>query len=402
MRTEKMHALDGIRVLELAQLWAVPGAGMYLGDQGAEVIKVEPPWGDEGRRVVTSGPIKAGDREVTRHFLPLNRNKKSIGIDITKKEGIKIVHKLAKTADVVLHNYRPEASRRLEIDFETFHRLNPRLIYLGFSPYGQKGPYVNKPGYDRVIQAVSGVHGRRTLPDGTPLAAGVWVADCSVPMLIAYGVTLALLMREKTGKGQKVNTSLLSSAIAMQSVELVRAETERSSQFKSFADQAMFAPYACRDDKWLILVVVSNKEWAALARSLDIEHLTDDPSYTTAIKRSENSSELFQLLSGIFSTKPRDEWVELLEVAGVPSAPVLRPEEVFDNPQILENEFIIEADDPRVGRMKMMGIPVNLSDAPGSIRRLAPELGEHTEEVLLELGYKKEQVNALRREKVII
>ncbi len=397
-----MHALDGIRVLELAQMWAVPGAGMYLGDQGAEVIKVEPPWGDESRRVVTSRPIEAGDKEVTRHFLPLNRNKKSIAIDITRKEGIEIIYRIVGTADVLLHNYRPEACKRLGIDFETVHQINPRLIYLGFSPYGEKGPYVDKPGYDRVIQAVSGVHGRRALPDGTPLAAGVWIADCSVPMLIAYGVTLALLMREKTGKGQKVDTSLLSGAIAMQSVELVRAETEKASQFQSFADQAMFAPYVCMDDKWFILVVVSNKEWAALNQVLDLTHLTDDPRYSTALKRSENSSELFQILSGVFSTKPRDEWLQLLETAGVPCAPILKPEEVFDHPQMLENEFIIDVDDPRVGRMKMMGIPVRLSDAPGDIRMLAPDLGEHTDEVLLTLGYQKAAIETLRREKIIV
>lgn len=397
-----MHALDGIRVLELAQMWAVPGAGMYLGDQGAEVIKVEPPWGDEGRRVVSSSPIKAGDREVTRHFLPLNRNKKSIGIDITRKEGIEIVYRLAETADVLLHNYRPEACKRLGLDFKTFHQINPRLVYLGFSPYGEKGPYVDKPGYDRVIQAVSGVHGRRALPDGTPLAAGIWIADCSAPMLIAYGITLALLMREKTGKGQKVDTSLLSGAIAMQSVELVRAETEKASRFKSFADQAMFAPYVCLDDRWLILAVVSSKEWRALNQALDLTHLTDDPRYATALKRSENSTELFQVLSGVFSTKPRDEWLAILETEGVPSAPVLTPEEVFDHPQMLENEIIIDVDDPRVGRMKMMGIPVRLSDAPGGIRTLAPELGEHTEEILLTLGYQKEAIGELRQEKIVV
>ncbi|MFC1886495.1 CaiB/BaiF CoA transferase family protein [Thermodesulfobacteriota bacterium] len=397
-----MHALDGIRVLELAQMWAVPGAGMYLGDQGAEVIKVEPPWGDECRRVVTSSPIKTGDREVTRHFLPLNRNKKSIAIDITRKEGIEIVYRLAETADVLLHNYRPGACKRLGIDFETFRQINPRLIYLDFSPYGKKGPYVNKPGYDRVIQAVSGVHGRRALSDGTPMAAGVWIADCSAPMLIAYGVALALLMREKTGKGQKVDTSLLSSAIAMQSVELVKAETEKEDRFQSFADQAMFAPYVCMDDKWLILVVVNNKEWAALNRALDLTHLTDDPRYATALKRSENSHELFQVLSGVFSTKSRDEWLDILEAADVPSAPILKPEEIFNHPQMLENEIIIDVDDPRVGRMKMMGIPVKLSDAPGDIRMLAPELGEHTEEVLLGLGYQSEVIEALRQKKIIV
>ena len=397
-----MNALDGIRVLELAQMWAVPGAGMYLGDQGAEIIKVEPPWGDEGRRVVASSPIKIGDREVTRHFLPLNRNKKSIAIDVTKKEGLEIVYEISKTADVLLHNYRPEACRRMGIDFETMHNINPRLIYLGFSPYGEKGPYVNKPGYDRVIQAVSGAYGKRTRSDGTSLDAGVWIADCSVPMLIAYGVTLALFMREKTGKGQKVSTSLLGSALAMQSVDLVRAEIEKSDPIQSLAHQAMFAPYVCRDGKWFILVVVSNKEWTALTGALGMAHLAEDSKCATALGRSENSDELFRILGGIFTTKPRKEWLNILDDAGVPCAPVLKPEEVFDDPQVLENEFIVEVDDPRVGRMKMLGIPVRLSDAPGRIRSLAPDLGQHTDEVLLDLGYQREAIGALRRKKIIV
>ncbi|MBW1819284.1 MAG: CoA transferase [Deltaproteobacteria bacterium] len=396
-----MGALDGIRVLELAQMWAVPGAGMYLGDQGAEIIKVEPPWGDEGRRIMSSSPIKTGDRELARHFFPINRNKKSIAIDMTKKEGLEIVHKISKTADILLHNYRPEACRRMGIDFETMHKINPRLIYLGFSPYGEKGPYVNKPGYDRVIQAVSGTYARQAAPGGSPIDAGVWIADCSVPMLIAYGVTLALFMRERTGKGQKVSASLLGSALAMQSVELVRANIEDPNQIQNLADQAMFSPYICRDGKWFILVVVTNKEWVALSRTIGRADLSEKAGYGTALGRSANSDELFRILCEKFATRPRKEWLDLLDDAGVPNAPILKPAEVFENPQILQNEYIIEVDDPRVGPMKMLGIPVRLSDAPGSIRTLAPELGQHTSEVLAELGYGGNEVKTLRSNKVV-
>jgi len=399
--TEMRYALEGIKILDLSQMWAVPGSGMYLADQGAEVIKVEPKWGDEGRRLLTASPIETEKGPVTRHFLPLNRNKRSIVIDITTDEGREILYKLAENADVMLQNYRPEVRKRLKVDYETMHGINPRLIYLDFSPFGLKGPHVNKPAYDRVVQAMSGIHGRRYLPDGTPLAGGVWVADCATPILIAYAVALALLMREKTGQGQRIEVSLLGGTIAMQSVEMVRAEREKASPARSYADQAMFAPYAVQDGKWLIVIIVQDREFARLCKVLDLEHLANDPKFVNSAKRAENSEVLYPIVSAAFSTKSRDEWLKLLEEADVPCAPILTPAEVFDHPQMVENELIVEVDDPRVGKVKMMGIPLKLADAPGSIRRLAPDLGQHTDEILLEAGYDKAHINQLRQKNII-
>ena len=184
--------LEGIKVVDLAQVWAVPGAGMYLGDQGADVIKIEPPWGDEARRLLTASPIRMKDGStIPRHFLPLNRNKRSIVVDITKQEGLAIVYRLITQSDVFLHNLRPAAITKLRLDYDTAINLNPRIIYLDFHAYGPKGPLSGRPAYDRLVQAYSGVHGRRTLPDEAPLSAGVWVADCATPILIAYGIALA-------------------------------------------------------------------------------------------------------------------------------------------------------------------------------------------------------------------
>ena len=395
------YALEGIKVLDLSQMWAVPGAGMYLGDQGADVIKIEPKWGGEGRRLLTASPIETERGPITRHFLPINRNKRSIAIDITTDEGREILYKLAESADVMLQNYRPETRKRLKVDYETMHRINPRLIYLDFSPYGLKGPYVNKPGYDRVVQSLSGIHGRRHLPDGTPLAGGVWVADCATPMLIAYGVALALLMREKTGQGQRLEASLLGGTIAMQSVELVRAQSEKASPPRSYADQAMYAPYVGQDGKWLIIIIVQDQEFVRLCQVLDLEHLPNDPNFVTHAKRAENSETLYPIVAAVFATKPRDEWIRLLEEADVPCAPILTPAEVFDHPQTVQNELIVEVDDPRVGKVKMMGIPLKIADAPGSIRRLAPDLGQHTDEILLAVGYNKAKIEQLRQNGVV-
>lgn len=328
-----VYPLEGIKVLDLSQMWAVPGSGMYLADQGADVIKVEPTWGDEGRRLLSASALETESGPLSRHFLPLNRNKRSIAIDIRREEGKEIIRRLAKRADILLQNYRPEACQKLGLDYETMHGINSRLIYLCFSSFGTKGPYVNKPAYDRVVQAIGGSHGRRRLPDGTPVSAGVWLADCATPILIAYGVTLALLMREKTGQGQKVEVSLLGGVIAMQSVELVRAEKEQASPPRSYADQALYAPYAGQDGEYLIIVVIADKEWARLCKALGIEHLVTDSRFATHEKRAENSDVLYQILEGIFSSKTRDEWLTLLEEEDVPYAPILSPEEVFDHPQ---------------------------------------------------------------------
>ena len=396
-----MFPLEGLRVLDISQVWAVPGSGMYLGDQGADVIKVEPPWGDECRRLLTASPIQTEKGPLSRHFLPINRNKRGIAVNLRINEGREIIYKLVEGADVFLHNYRPEACKRLGYDYETLRRINPRLIYLAFTPYGPKGPYVTKPAYDRVVQAISGMHGRRKLPNGTPLGAGVWAADCATPILIAYGITLALLMREKTGVGQQVEVSLLGGAIAMQSVELVRSEKDDVSPPRSLADQAVYSPYRCQDDEFLSIVIVTDKQFTSLCKVLDIEHLATNPDFLTREKRAENSDALYHLLEGVFSTKPRDEWIRLLEEADIPAAPILQPADVFHHPQMLENELIIEVDDPRAGKLRMIGIPVRLSEAQAEVRTLAPDLGQHTDEVLTEIGYAKAQILQLRQKGII-
>jgi len=394
--------LEGIRVVELAQVWAVPGAGMYLADQGADVIKVEPPWGDEARRLLTASPLRMKDGStMPRHFLPLNRNKRSIVVDMTKQEGLEIIYRLVKVSDVFLHNLRPAAIRKLKLDYDTLSEINPRLVYLDFYPYGSKGPLSSRPAYDRLVQAYSGVHGRRTLPDGTPLSAGVWVADCATPILIAYGVALALLCREKTGRGQKVETSLLAGALAMQSMDLVMLEGEEKSPPKSLADQAVFSPYRCADNRYMVPIIVKDDEWQRFCRALGIEHLADDPLFATSQARADNSEVLFSLLDGVISTKTRDEWAKLMEEHDVPSAPILLPHEVFDHPQMVQNELIIEVDDPRIGKVKMLGYLLKLSGGPPSVRRPAPLLGEHTEQVLKETGYSEEEIRALRMKGVI-
>lgn len=388
--------LEGIKVLDLSQWWAVPGTGMYLADQGAEVIKVEPPGGDEARRLFTT-PFLGNE---SKSFMVVNRNKRGMVVDITKEPGRKIIYQLVERSDVLLENFRPGVAERLGFGYDRLSRLNPRLIYASVTAYGRKGPYAQKPGYDMVLQALSGVMGYRHMPDGSPISAGTWIADCSTPMLLAYGIMLALYLRERTGRGQRVETSLLYLAIAMQSVELVKVEEDPAPRPSSFV--ATYAAYRCQDGLYLVIVVLTEKEWARLCRVLGLEHLSNHSLYNSHPKRAERSEELAPLLGGIFATRPREEWLRALQEAEVPSAPVLDREEVFSEPQVLENEMIIEVEHPVAKKTKMMGIPVWLSENPPAMKRPAPTLGQHTQEVLRELGYSQREMDKLREEGAIL
>ena len=394
-----MQALEGIKVVEVAQVWAAPGAGMYLADQGADVIKVEPPWGDDARRVFTQSPLPSGE---SRSFLPLNRNKRGVAVDISRPEGQDIVYRLVDQADVFIHNFRPGVEDKLGYDYGSLSQRNPGLIYAAVSAFGTEGPYANRRGYDLLFQSLSGILSKRRDEEGIPISSGVWVADSSAPIALAYGIALALLARHRTGRGQKVETSLLHMALAMQTVDLVRtgAETEQRG-LPDFSRQALYSPYRCQDGGFVIMVVLSDRQFAGLCRALDLEHLLSDPDYSDNLKRAQKSAELHGLISGILSTRPRDHWLRALEEADVPAAPVLERDEIFNHPQIAANRMLAVQDHSEAGAVDMVNIPVRLSDTPGGLRSPAPVLGQHTGEVLRELGFCDETIARLRADKVI-
>ena len=395
-----MQALDGVRVVEVCQVWAGPGAGMYLADQGADVVKIEPLWGDDARRVLTQRPIAGGE---SRAYLVVNRNKRGMAVDIATPEGREIVYRLVEKADVFIHNFRPGVETRLGYDYETLGAKNPGLVYVDLAAYGKSGPYAGYRGYDLLFQALSGLLTKRRTPDGAPMSSGIWAADCSTPMAVAYGVALALLTRHKTGRGQRVDASLLHMALAMQSVDLVRVEHEEPEATETdYSRQALYSPYRCSDDKYLILVVLNNDQFHQLCRALQLDHLIGDPRYGSNLDRAQNSLELYSLVEGILSTRTRDEWLQVLEQHDVPSMPILEREEVFQHPQIRENQMLTIIDHPQAGQVEMFNIPVRLSETPGSIRRPAPTLGQHTEEILKELGYDDGGITKLREKKVVL
>ena len=392
-------ALEGVKVVEVAQVWAAPGIGMYLGDQGADVVKIEPLWGDDSRRLFTQPPTAQGE---SRSFLVVNRNKRGMAVDISCPRGREIVYRLLDRADVFIHNFRPGVDQRLGYDYETLGRRNPRLIYVGVSAFGDRGPYAQRRGYDLLFQSIAGILGKRRTPEGVPISSGIWVSDASAPMAMAYGVALALLVRQRTGRGQRVETSLLHMALAMQSVDMVRVEQEDPAGGSvDYSSQALYSPYRCQDGKFLIMVVLNNQQFAALCRALELEHLIDDPAFADNLKRAQRSGELRELIEGILATKPREEWLSILERHDLPAAPVLERDEVFEHPQIRDNEIMAFQKHPMAGKVEMFNVPVRLSENPGGLRRPAPLLGQHTEEVLGELGYDAARIQQLKDQKVI-
>ncbi|MBI4310669.1 MAG: CoA transferase [Chloroflexi bacterium] len=382
--------LEGIRVLDLSQMLAGPLTAMYLADQGADVVKIESPEGDITRSIYATSSLGPNNT----FFLAMNRNKRSIVLNLKRPEARPILQRLVVRSDVLIENTRPRTAKRLGLDYETLARINPRLVYASLTGFGDGGPLADRPAYDLIIQARAGIMGLHHLPDGFPLSAPVNVADCSAPMLLAYGIMLALFARERSGRGQRVSTSLLSCAIAMQAPHMTRVDDDPAPLNRG--PQAVYSPYRCQDGDWLIIVVLSDREWPRLCAALGLPHLAGDPAFATASGRGEHSTELAEIFMGVFATKPRDEWLRVLEAADVPCAPINSREDLLKESQAINNRMIVPFQHPVAGRGVSMGIPLQLSATPGALRRPAPSLGEHTEEVLAEIGLSPEERAHLR------
>ena len=395
-----MQALSGVRVLDLSQMWAAPGTAMYLADHGADVIKVEPLSGDEARRTLTQPPVAGGE---SRAFLALNRNKRGVALDIRHPKGREVVRDLVRRVDVLIHNFRPGVAERLGYDYPALRALNERLVYAWITAYGAEGPFAMRPGYDLLFQGLSGVLARRRLADGRPAPSGIWVADCSAPMELAYGIVAALFARERTGQGQLVTTSLLHAALAMQLPDLVwvEHELEQAGDGADYSAQAMYAPYRCRDGSFVIVVVVQDEQWRRLCAALGRSDLAADPRYGTPLDRARESARLGSVLTEAFATRDRDDWLAALAEADVPCAPILEPGQVRDYPQVQANEMLMATSHPVAGRTVMIREPARLHGSDRVDARPAPLLGEHTEAVLRDLGSPAALIRELESHNVI-
>src|SRR5436309_1467604 len=298
--------LDGVKVIDVAINYAGPTTSMYLADQGADVIKIERRLtGDTARRSGNTPFLKLNSRP----FMAINRGKRSITLDITKPDGQEILRKLAQWADVFVENFRPGVMDRLGIGYDALSALNPGLIYASITAYGTKGPYADQAGFDRLVQGMSGSMFRKD-PEGRPMTTGVWIADWSAPMLMAYGIALALMVRAQTGRGQRVESSLLQAAIAMQLGELTVTEDDPDHGATREENQSSYNTFLCADGVYLNLAAIFPHQYARLCEALDLPHIAHDPRLTDPRRRHELHEEAGPVFAAIFETRPSHEWLD--------------------------------------------------------------------------------------------
>lgn len=391
--------LDSIRVLDFTRVLAGPYCTMILGDMGAEVIKIEKPGtGDDSRDF---GPPFVG--EFSSFFLSVNRNKKSMCINLKDPRGVKIVRELVKLSDVVVENFRPGTMKKLELDYERLKKINPRLIYASISGFGQDGPWREKAGYDVLIQGLSGLMSLNGEPNKVPYKVGVSIADLAAGMNAVQGILAALYFREKTGKGQRVDVSLFDSVLSLLTFQAGIYFATGKSPKRMGNRHPNICPYETfpSADDHFILAVGNDKIWKKFCKVVNPE-LDDDPRFTANSLRVKNRDQLRRILAAIFRQKPAKYWLELFEKNNIPSSSICNVEEAFSFDQVKARDMIQNVNLPSIGQIEFSGIPVKLDQSPGNVRFPPPVLGGHTSEILLEiLSYKKEKIDEYCDEGVI-
>jgi len=402
-------ALEGIRIIEFASAVSGPSAAVSLADCGAEVIKVEDRnRGDQTRGVEAyfgSAMSLPGGLNVV--FEAYNRNKKGMTLDLEKEKGKEVMYRLVTKSDVFLTNYRESLLVKLGVDYDTLCGVNPRIIYALGSGYGSKGPDREKRTFDWAGQARSGLMSMTGEREGPPGLIIGNVVDQIAGQFLAHGIVVALLARERLGISQRVDASMLGGALLVQAATLCPTLWKGHVPRRHSSQQAKNAfanYYMCADGKWIILSEPqAYRFWPQLCKALGIERLRDDPRFSTASSQRENSIELISILKQVFATKTSNEWVRILdEEVKISCSPVLSMDEVVTDPQVRENGYIVDFDHPVLGKIKVPGFPVGLSETPSTVRSAPPQFGQHTEEILLEVGgYTWDEIAKLREGEVI-
>ncbi len=389
-------ALEGTIVIEAAGHVAAPYAGSLLGDLGCEVIKVELPDGGDTHR--GRNPKYEGYGP---SFRALNRNKKSITLDLQTDEGKRILLELLDRADVLIENFRPATRTRLGLDYEGLAKRNPRLVHCSISGYGQSGPYRDKPGFDTIAQALSGMLNLVTDRE-TPKVVGVSLTDHSTGIFATYGILAALLARHRTGRGQFVDSSLLQVTLSFIESHVVDYLNGGESVSRDNFPRGRIYCFLASDGLPLVIHLSGHQTaWESFLDAAERLDLLDEPRYATRRDRSEHHWEIVDVLAETFRQRPRAHWLAALDARSVPNAPLNTIDEVFENPQIKHLGFPKQIDHPSYGKTRLIGSAVNLSETPPAFLAPAPLLGEHTNEVLRDLGYDKGGIDALREKGVV-
>jgi len=399
--------LEGIRAIDCGIYHAGPGGLAILGDLGAEVIKIERPGeGDPIRmaKQVGSVPLELpGGRSI--FFEGANRNKKSVTIDLSTSKGKEIIHRLVSKSDVFMTNMRRQAVKNLNITYPNFNKINPRLVYASVSAFGPKGPDRDRGGFDYQGQARSGFMysmGEEGMP---PLVCQFGIIDQITAIMTSHQIITALYMRERTGTGQEVHVSILSSSIFLLYFNILIAQMGGFAvpRHKRSTEYPMRNYYRCADDRWLMMTLnPPERHWGPLCKALGHPELEDDPRFNTTEKKSENSAELVAILDEIFTHRPLKEWLDIFAQYDLFCCGVNSLMELQDDPQIIENDYLVDFEHPTVGKVKIPGYPIHFSDSIAQTTSAAPELGEHTDEVLIEVGgYSEEEIAQLREEGVV-
>lgn len=404
--TNGVMPLAGVRVLDLGRHLAGPTCAQYLGDLGADVIKIEnPERGEDGRAAGppffdAHGPALRGE---SAFFLSANRNKRSLALDIKRPEGKALFLRLVDDADVVVENFRPEVMGALGLGYDTLAARNPRLIYCAISGYGADGPFANRPGLDNIIQGFAGLMTVTGFEGGEPTRVGIPIADLLTGLLGAFGVVAALQARERTGRGQRVETSLLESMLGTMGFQAVRVLNGAGVPPQAGNHHPINAPYGIfrTRDGYVTIGATGEKRWPKFCDLIGRPNLPADPRFATNGDRHANRLELAEIIGDALQAHTSAEWEPILNDAGIPCGPIHKLDEALYHPQSLHRGMVVEREHPVLGTVRLLGMPVKLSDTPTGVWRTPPLMGQHTDEVLRDLGLGDDELAWLRESGVI-